>query len=167
MYAQVDSEVHQYNLLDSIINYSTDGHAVQKGNEYIVTPRGQQRLRKTTVGWKLLVLWKDGTEQWVPLADMKASHPVEVAELAKSRDIQDEPAFKWWVPYTLKKRDRIIASVTSRVRKATHKYGIQIPTSVEDAKKLDAENGNNLWQEAIKKEVYNVGIAFNILVYNL
>ena len=60
-------------------------------------------LRKSTIGWKLLELWKNGMEQWIPLSDLKASNPVEVAEFAKSRRIDDEPAFKWWVPYTLKK----------------------------------------------------------------
>jgi len=163
MYAQVDSEGRQYNILDSIIDYSKDGSAIQKGNEFIVTRRGQRRRRKSTIGWKLLVLWKNGMEQWVPLSDLKASNPVEVAEFAKSRQIDDEPAFKWWVPYTLKKRDRIIASVNSRVRKATHKYGVEFPTSIEHAIKIDKQNGNTMWQDAVKKEMYNVSIAFQIL----
>ena len=163
MYAQVDSEGHQYTLLDSIIDYGTDGNAVVKGNEYVVTRRGQKRIRKTTIGWKLLVAWKDGSEQWIPLSLMKESHPVEVAEFAKARGLVDEPAFKWWVPYVLKKRDRIIASVQSRVRKTTHKYGVEIPNSVEHAKKIDDLNGNTLWQDALKKEMYNVSIAFQIL----
>ena len=81
----------------------------------------------------------------------KASNPVEVAEFAKSKQIDDEPAFKWWVPYTLKKRDRIIASVNSRVRKATHKYGVEVPTSIEHAIKIDKQNGNTMWQDAVKK----------------
>ena len=50
---------------------------------YIVTKRGQKKLRKTTCGWKLLVKWKDKTESWIPLCHMKESHPVEVAEFAK------------------------------------------------------------------------------------
>ncbi len=41
-------------------------------------------------------------EQWIPLSNLKASNPVEAAEFTKSRQIDDEPAFKWWVPYTPK-----------------------------------------------------------------
>ena len=66
---------------------------------------------------------------------------MECAEYAVSRDLQDEPAFSSWVSYTLKKRDRIIAAVNSRVRKATHKYGIEVPSTLEQAHKLDEKNG--------------------------
>ena len=33
---------------------------------------------------KLLVKWKDKSESWIKLADMKESHPVEVAEYARA-----------------------------------------------------------------------------------
>ena len=45
----------------------------------------------------------------------------------------------------------------------THKYGIEIPTSIEHAKELDKKNGNTLWQDALKKEMSNVSVAFDIL----
>ena len=69
----------------------------------------------TTCGWVLLVLWTDGTKQWVPLKDMKELNPIEMAEFAKARGIADEPAFAWWVPYTLRKRDTIISMVKACV----------------------------------------------------
>jgi len=78
------------------------------------------------------------TESWVPLKDMKESHPVDVAEFAKTRGIDGEPAFAWWVPYTLKKRDVIIASV----RKTTHKYGIEVPLNIEESYRIDEKNGD-------------------------
>ena len=120
-------------------------------------------MRKTTCGWKLLVLWKDGSKTWLPLKDLKESNPIEVAEFAKSRGVEKEPAFAWWVPYTLRKRDVIISAVKSRVRKATHKYGVEVPRSVKHAYVIDKRNGNNLWTKAIEKEMSNVGIAFEIL----
>ena len=72
----------------------------------------------------------DGSNQWVPLKILKESNPIEVAEFAISRNIDDEPAFSWWVPYVMRKRDRIISSVNSRVKKVTHKYGVELPSSV-------------------------------------
>ena len=34
---------------------------------------------------------------------------------------------------------------------------------MEHARKLDEENGNTLWMDALNKEMYNVGIACEIL----
>ena len=44
-----------------------------------------------------------------PLKDSKESNPVDVAEFAKARGTDDESAFAWWVPHTLRKRDLIIS----------------------------------------------------------
>ena len=94
---------------------------------------------------------------------MKESHPVEVAEFARARGIDDKPMFNWWVPYTLRKRDIILSKLKARIRKTTHKYGIEIPTSIEHAIELDRKNGNTFWQDALAKEMTNVGIAFEVL----
>ena len=77
--------------------------------------------------------------------------------------IAGELAFAWWVPYVLKKCDRIVYSINPRVKKATHKFGINIPTSYDDYKRLDKENGNTFWIDVLKKEMKDVGIAFKIL----
>ena len=44
----------------------------------------------------------------------------------------------------------------------THKFGIQIPKTVEEAIRLDQENGDTLWWDAILKEMKNVRIAFEV-----
>jgi len=67
------------------------------------------------------------------------------------------------VPYFIKKRKRIIAKVKSKYLKRTHKFGIQIPKTLEEAKRLDQENSNNFWWDAICKEIKNVGVAFEPL----
>jgi len=93
MLGQVDSEGFTISLLDSILDYQKDGHAVAKKGQYATTKRGGRQLRKTTCGWKLLVRWKDGSKSWIPLKDMKESHPVEIAKFVKARGIDREPAF--------------------------------------------------------------------------
>ena len=40
---------------------------------------------------------------------------------------------------------------------------MKIPTSVLDAYKIDMENKNTLWRDAIKKDMKNVKVAFDIL----
>ena len=163
MWAQVDHEGHQYLTLDSIIDHRKDDTAVDKEDQYLVTKRGRKKLRQTTTRWHFVVQWKTGEQQWVPLKDLKESNPVEVADYVKANGLIDEPAFKWWVPYTLRKRDYIIAKVTARVKKKTHKYGIKIPRTVKEAYELDKINGNTYWRDAIAKEMENVSIAFDIL----
>ena len=88
---------------------------------------------------------------------------METAEFAKSRGIDDEPVFAWWVPHTLKKRNAIISAMKVRLRKTTHKYGIEIPTSVDHAMEIDRKNGNTMWKDALVLEMFNVGVAFEIL----
>ena len=73
------------------------------------------------------------------------------------------PAFKWWVPHTLKKRDALIATVQKRIAQTTHKYGIVIPTSWNHAVKIDTKNGNQLRRDALAKEIKKVGVAFDVL----
>ena len=65
--------------------------------------------------------------------------------------------------YTIRKRERSIASVNSCVRKSSHKYGIEIPMSIKHAKNIYHRNKNIFWQYAIKLEMSNVGVAFKIL----
>ena len=62
-----------------------------------------------------------------------------------------------------RRQDRIIASVNKRYHKRTHKFGIEIPKTVERALQIDKENGNNLWRDAIAKEMKNVRVAFKIM----
>ena len=44
---------------------------------------------------------------------------------------------------------------------ATHKYGIEVPRSINHAKELDKKNGNTLWMDGLNKEMTNVSIAFD------
>ena len=118
---QVDSTGRHSHVLEAIVDYQKTDAAVLKDDAFIVTKRGQQKLRQTTIGWQFEVAWKDGTSQWVPLKVLKESNPVEVAEFIKARGIADKPAFSWWVLYTLKKRNRIIAAINTREAKITHK----------------------------------------------
>ena len=130
---------------------------------YFTTKRGVRRRRQPTVGWQFLCEWRDGTSSWSTLKILKESNPVDVAEYATATGLQDEPAFAWWVPFTLKKRDRIVSGLNTRVRRKGRKFGIKIPTSVKEARDFDEENGNSLWMDALNKEMFEVGVAFKIL----
>ena len=94
---------------------------------------------------------------------LKELNPVDIDEYVTAIGLQDKPAFAWWVPFTLKKRGRIVAGLDSRVRMKGCKFGIKIPTSVTEAREFDEKNGNSLWMDALNKEMSEVGVAFKIL----
>ena len=163
LYDHVDDNGHSHSLLSCIVDHERDDaiaipkeHSTYKINDIT-------KYRITTKGWKIKVEWKDGSCSWIPLKIIKESNPIEMAEYAVSRNIHLEAAFAWWVPHTIKKRNRIIKLVKHRTVKHEMKFGVQVPQDVAAARKLDKENGNNLWEQAINKELKNVIVAFKLL----
>ena len=139
MLTQVDSDGYSLSLMDSILDHHKDpSQAIPIEDKFITTKSGHRRLCKTTKGWKLHIKWKDKSKAWIILVDMKEVHLVEMAEYARARGISNEPAFAWWVPYTLRKRELILAAVKNQIRKTTHKYAFKI---VEHAQEIDARIG--------------------------
>jgi hypothetical protein len=149
--------------LSEIIDHRKDSTAVSKDNGIITMKNGTKKPRMTTKGWQFCCQWNDGSTSWHPLKDIKESHPLEVADYAKNNKLMEEPAFAWWVPHTLKKRDRIISKMRKRYFRVNKKYGIEIPKTVMRALQIDDETGTTFWADAISKEMNNNSKAFNIL----
>lgn len=160
LFAQVDEQGRRYAIMDQIIDVRTDGNEVEESNSHYTTASGVKRRRLTTKGWEVCVLWKDKSTTWHKLKDIKDSYPVELAEYAHENKVSHKPAFAWWVPHTLKKRDLIISKVKSKYWVRTHKYGIRIPKSVKEAIEIDRENGDSQWWDALMLEMKNVRPAF-------
>ena len=117
---------------------------------------------KTTMGWEICILWKDSSFTWVPMKDMKHAYPVELALYAKANNLTEEPAFKWWVNHTIKKKHQIISKIKSKYWQRSHKYGIRIPKTVKEALQIDKENNNNLWQQSIELEMPKIRQAMRL-----
>jgi hypothetical protein len=77
------------------VDHKSDGTAISKDDGLEVDKNGQTRPRCMMKGWKLRVAWKGGSSTWVPLKDLKESHPVQVAEYALANKLLSEPAFAW------------------------------------------------------------------------
>ena len=162
MYAQADSEGNQYLLLDEITDHRKDASAIPISEGTIRNRSGTEKPKVTTRGWELLVQFKDGSLDWIKLKDLKESNPIEVAEYAVANRIADEPAFKWWVPHVLRRRNRIISKMKSRYWRTTHKFGIRLPHSVDEALRIDRETGTDYWSKAINKEMSRVDVSWEI-----
>jgi hypothetical protein len=102
----------------------------------------------------VLIEWKDGSLTWVALKkDAKELYPVQLAEYAAESRILEQPAFAWRVPFTLRRRNRILAKVESKYWVRTHTFGLRIPKTVKEALTLDAENGDTQeWWDTVCKE---------------
>jgi hypothetical protein len=162
MISQCDSTGRQFLLVKHVIDHRRDLTAPTEADAF-GSHNGKSFCKKTTKGWSFCVEWNDGSTSWVPLSLLKEQIPVDVAEYVKLHNLDNEPAFVWWVPWTLKKRDSIIKAVRHRHQKRTHKFGIAVPGDVDKAKILDKENGDTKWQDAITKEMKNVMIAFKMI----
>ncbi len=141
IYSQVDDFGRQFSIIKDIVDHKKDGTAVSKDDAYLISKSGQRWLRPTTKGWFLEVEWKDGTSNWIALKDLKESNPIEVAEYAVANKIAEEPAFAWWVRDVLRKRNRIIMKAKTRYWAKTHKFGIELPKSVNVPWRLMLERG--------------------------
>ena len=92
---------------------------------------------------------------------VKSSNPI--AGYGVSNKLSDEPAVKWWVKQTLKGRNKLINKFNTRVTSKKIKFGVEVPSTVEEVLHLDLKNGHKLWQEAIAKEMANSRVSFQIL----
>ena len=154
IYSQIDEERHQ--LMDCILDHRKDGRAVPISEGYVISKNGSKSRRHTTTVLYFEVQWKDGMSSWVPLKELKESNLLQVAEYAETAEIINGPAFAWWAPHALKKRDNIISKVESRVKKKTHKFGVEVPRNVRSALELEKVNKNTLWGDVIQRKMSEV-----------
>ena len=162
IYSQMDDEGNGVALLDEIIDHKREATAISKEDGYVTGRNGVKKPKQTTVGWKLLVKLKDHTTVWIKLKDLKESNPLELAQYASDNQLVDEPAFKWWVPFTLRRRNRILKTMSARYHKTNTKFGIEVPSTVKRALEIDQETGTTFWRDAIEKEMKTVMVAFDV-----
>ena len=65
--------------------------------------------------------------------------------------IQDDPEFSWWVSKVLRSQNRIISKLKCNHLRTTHKFGIRLLNTVEEALRSNKEEGNDSWDKALIK----------------
>jgi hypothetical protein len=146
--------------MKEICDHKKDHRALSASDGFILSKNGNKVPKRTTIGWQLLVEWNNGETEWIALKDLKDSNPIELAEYAVANKIHNEPAFNWWVDFALRKRNRIVSKAQTKYWKTTHKFGIRIPKNLKEALELDKLNGNDYWEQSVKKEMGNVKLAY-------
>ncbi len=165
LYLQINDQGGRIQVMKEIISHDKGRNALNKEDAYYSTKTGP-KPKWTTRGWRLLVEWNNGSSSWVPSTDLKDSYPVQVADYVVLNNLTQEPAFRWLVPFVLKKRERILKKVKSKYWSTSHKYGLELPKSVAQALEIDKRTGTDFWKKAIEKEIRNVFPAFEFIEGN-
>ena len=72
MLTQAGSDSFTMTMMEGIIDYKTNTTtAVSKSGIHAVPLHCQNILRKTTCEWKILVNWKNESEPWIYIKDLK------------------------------------------------------------------------------------------------
>ncbi len=95
-----------------------------------------------------MVEWKDGSSSWIPLADLKDAYPVQLADYAVANNVTTEPAFCWWVPFVLKKRDRILMKGQDKVLVNVPQIWIRTAQECQSCVGDRQENGGGLLEKS-------------------
>ena len=161
--AQIDDDGYNLHELSEILDHRTDDTATKLEDAFFITKSGRKCPKKTTKGWQLCIRFKDGSTSWHSLKDIKDANPIELAQYAVNSGIAKEPAFSWWVPFVIKKSNRIIKALKKKYYRTFQKYGVAIPKTVLEALAIDEATGTTFWKDAIEKEMKTVGKAFRIL----
>ena len=69
-------------MMKEIIGHRKNGDAVSRDDGFTLSANGNKHPKWTTKGWEIAVEWVDGSQDWVPLKDMKEGYAVELAEYA-------------------------------------------------------------------------------------
>ena len=130
MYAMCDENGNNILLFYATVDHRNNDNAMTRSERKFVDSKWKQQYKRSTKGWEVFVRWNNGSTTWEKLCDFKEFYPVHTAKYAVTNDIDTEPAFNYWVPHTLKKRDSIISLVKkqqTRYLKKTHKFGVEMP----------------------------------------
>jgi hypothetical protein len=78
--------------MKEISDHQKDDSTVSMADGWITKPNGTKCHKITTHRWQLLVEWKEGGADLLPLKALKESYPMEVAECAKAHKFSEELA---------------------------------------------------------------------------
>jgi hypothetical protein len=163
-YITVDDNGFQESLFTDIIGHRKNDNKAMSDEDFSALESGHNPAHaRTTKGWDICIQWQDGTSSWHPLNERKNSFPIHLAEYALKHKLQDEPVFCWWVKQVLRQKKYMMKAVKTRYARRTHKFGIQLPNTIEEALAIDRETNTTFWFDVIQKEMKNVRVAFKFL----
>ena len=110
--------------------------------------------------YNVMVEWESGEITYEPLALISKDDPITCAVYAKKHDLLDTTGWKHLKRYAKTSKRLIRAVKQSRIRQvrasARYQHGFQVPKDYNDAIRLDKENSNTHWQDAMDLELSQI-----------
>ena len=110
--------------------------------------------------YSVMVEWESGEVTYEPLTLISKDDPITCAVYAKKHDLLDTTGWKHLKRYAKTSKRLIRAVKQSRIRQvrtsARYQHGFQVPKDYNDAMRLDKENGNTHWQDAMDLELTQI-----------
>ena len=110
--------------------------------------------------YNAMVEWESGEVTYEPLTLISKDDPITCAVYAKKHDLLDTKGWKHLKRYAKTSKRLIRAVKQSRIRQvratARYQHGFQVPKDYNDAMRLDKENGNTHWQDAMDLELTQI-----------
>eukprot|EP00934_Nitzschia_sp_Nitz4_P000636 Nitzschia sp. Nitz4//scaffold500_size4614//80//4514//NITZ4_009238-RA/size4614-augustus-gene-0.0-mRNA-1//-1//CDS//3329553583//636//frame0 len=120
----------------------------------------EHRYKKTTNdNVELKVLWSTGEVQWVRHDDVMLDNPFVICKYAKLKGLETTDTFKWCTSFQHQANAiheaHVLNAKAAKAQRGVprYKFGVQLPNNLRHAFLLDKINGNNLWREALDKEL--------------
>ena len=110
---------------------------------------------------RVKTVWKSGETSWVAANALREQNPFVLVNYVKLNKLESHPDFKWTNEYIVNKSVIANTTVVSNVTKKQstspkYKFGVEIPKNGSHALYLDQIHNDNLWQEAINKELDSI-----------
>jgi hypothetical protein len=103
---------------------------------------------------RLAVQCFSGDKCWIPIEAARSDNPLPVIEYAKKQGLGKHPKWRGTMEFDIDILQNLRRAFISKYENTPkYKFGVQIPTSISHALRLDRLNGNHLWQEAIQTEM--------------
>ena len=102
------------------------------------------------------IKWSDGSTTMEPLATIIHGNPVDAVECAKyatEHGLLDTAGWKKLKPVARQHRMLMVNKSKVQCTGSTYKFGVQVPSNLKMAQKLDTSSGDNKWKEARDKEL--------------
>ena len=110
--------------------------------------------------YNVMVEWESGEVTCEPLTLISKDDPITCAVYAKKHDLLDTTGWKHLKRYAKTSKRLIRAVKQSRIRQVRasvrYQHGFQVPKDYNDAMRLDKENGNTHWQDAMDLELTQI-----------
>ena len=140
----------------SIKQYHTNLNIMNPDKDHIWEPSRiiQHAFRKDQGKVMIKLQYQDGDTQWRDLELLRYECPVLLIKYGIERKLIFKEGWEWVQNYINEDRTLRKMFKTARARKtATYQFGVKVPQSVKQVHEFDAENGNTLWADSLKKEL--------------